>query len=384
MTTQIFQIPSRIVFGCGAVASVGEEAKVFGSTALVVTGRSSATKTGMLKTVTDALEGAGVTPVVFAEVEADPSSETVDAGVALAKEKGCDVIVALGGGSPLDAAKAVSLLLKNPGTIQDYEGFQPFEPGVPLVAVPTTAGTASEITRFTVITDAQRSVKMLIGGRGIIPKVALLDPELTVTMPPDVTAATGMDALTHAIEAYISKRATPMTDLHALKAVELIGANLVKASTCPDDLAAREGMLMGQMQAGFAFSNSSVALVHSMSRPLGANFGIPHGQANAMLLPAVMEYNRISCPERFAAVAEALGENVEGLSLRDAAVTAVDSVAQLFCETGLPALLKDFGVTQNDIPALAEDALASGSTPNNPRKPTLEDIQALYAAILDE
>lgn len=382
MSLQIFQIPPRILFGNGCVAKVGEEAAKLGRTALVVTGASSSTRTGALDKVTSALEASGVTPVVFAQVESDPSVHTVNKGVALARDEGCDVVVALGGGSPLDAAKAVSLLLTNTGVVQDYEGFVPFAPGAPIIAIPTTAGTGSEVTRFTVITDTERRIKMLIGGEGIIPRVALLDPELTLSMPPSVTAATGMDALTHAIEAYISRRAMPLTDVNALKAIELIGANLIKAVTDPGNRAAREAMLLGQLFAGFAFSNSSVALVHSMSRPLGANFGVPHGTANALLLPVVMGYNRPSCPERLADVARALGEDITGLSSRDASRLCVEILAEIFEETGLPANLSEFGVAPADIPRLAEDALASGSTLNNPRKPTLEDIAELYMEIM--
>lgn len=382
MTMQVFQTPERIVFGCGSIKTVGSEAAKFGTSALVVTGKSSAAKTGMLDKVADSLKEAGITPVIFAEVEQDPSVNTVNKGVDYAREKGCDVIVALGGGSPLDAAKAISLLITNKGTIQDYEGFQSQKPGMPVIAIPTTAGTASEVTRFTVITDTERKIKMLIGGEGIIPKVALLDPELTETMPAGVTAATGMDALTHAIEAYISRRSIFMTDIHALKAIELIGANLIKAVTDPENIEAREGMLMGQLQAGFAFSNSSVALVHSMSRPLGANFSIPHGKANAMLLAAVMEYNRLACPEKLKNVAVALGENVDGMSVREAASAAVKSLYTLFEETGLPDTLAEYGITEKDLSGLAEDALASGSTANNPRKPELEDVVAIYSSIL--
>ncbi len=382
MSMQIFQAPGRIIFGCGSVHSVGEECAKYGTTALVVTGKSSAAKTGMLDKVSASLKEVGVLPVIFAEVEQDPSVTTVNKGVAFARQKGCDVIVALGGGSPLDAAKAISLLLTNEGEIQDYEGFKPHKQGMPLVAVPTTAGTASEVTRFTVITDTERKLKMLVGGDGIIPKVALLDPELTITMPAGVTAATGMDALTHAIEAYISRRAMPLTDIHAIKAIELIGGNLIKAVTDPENIVAREAMLLGQLHAGFAFSNSSVALVHSMSRPLGANFSIPHGKANAMLLPAVMDYNRLACPEKLKDVASALGEDTEGLSPREGALVGVESLFKIFSETGLPATLTEYGVTEKDLTALAEDAIASGSTANNPRKPMLNDVISIYSSIL--
>eukprot|EP01022_Parablepharisma_sp_SALTPOND_P017187 TRINITY_DN2694_c1_g2_i1.p1 TRINITY_DN2694_c1_g2~~TRINITY_DN2694_c1_g2_i1.p1 ORF type:complete len:1693 (+),score=399.45 TRINITY_DN2694_c1_g2_i1:31868-36946(+) len=382
MSDIIFQVPPRIVFGAGSAHKVGEEAKAFGATAMIVTGRSSTTRTGALDKIATSLETAGMTVVKFAEVESDPSVATVEKGAALAKDKGVDVLVALGGGSPMDAAKGIAILMTNDGPIQKYEKEQPSAAATPIIAVPTTAGTASEITRFTVITDPEAKIKMLIAFAGIIPKVAVLDPELTVSMPPSVTAATGMDALTHAMEAYISKAGNQLTAVQAIEAIELIGANLVPAVVNGNNMEARQNMLLGQMLAGFAFGNASVALVHSMSRPLGAHFGIPHGTANAMLLPAVMAFNRSACPEKFERIAMALGEPVDDLSLRDASYMAIEALESLFEETGLPGRLSDFGVTADAIPQMAQDAFASGSTNNNPRVPTVEDITEIYTSIL--
>ncbi len=382
MSRFVFQIPPKIVFGQGVSDAIGEEAKAFGQTALIVTGKTSTTRTGALDRVKHSLEAAGVQAIPFPEVENDPSVATVEKGAALAREHGVDVFVALGGGSPMDAAKGMAILLANGGAIQDYEKTPPPKPGAPIIAVPTTAGTASEITRFTVITDPEAKVKMLIGTPGVIPRVAVLDPELTVSMPPDFTAATGMDALTHATEAYISKVGNQLTAVQALEAIELIGKNLVRAVMNGQDMEARQNMLLGQMLAGFAFGNASVALVHAMSRPLGAHFSVPHGKANAMLLAPVMAYNRPACPEKLARVAKALGENVESLSLRSASTVAVESLADLFEETGLPPRLSAYGVARQDIPQLAKDAFASGSCNFNPRVPTLEDITAIYESIL--
>jgi 1,3-propanediol dehydrogenase/alcohol dehydrogenase len=382
MKEYMFQSPARIHFGCGAVSKSGTEAARFGKSALVVTGQGSSGRTGSLDAVLASLKVAGVAATVYAQVESDPSVKTVEAGALLARENDCDVIVALGGGSPLDAAKGIAMLLTNGGKVTDYECKAPEKDGTPIIAVPTTAGTGSEITRFTVLTDTDRKVKMLIQGAGLIPKVALLDPKLTVSMPAHVTAGTGMDALTHAVEAYISSIATPMTDVHALEAIRLIGENLIKAVHGPENMQAREGMLRGQMHAGLAFGNASVALVHAMSRPLGALFGIPHGQANAMLLPVVMDYNRSAAQERFRDIARALGENVDDLSLRDAARTAVLAVEELLEETGLENRLSAFGVKESDIDRLASDAAVNGSCNFNPRKPDKEEIAALYAAVL--
>ncbi|QGY38638.1 iron-containing alcohol dehydrogenase [Pseudodesulfovibrio cashew] len=382
MSVTYFQSPSRLVTGAGAVAHAGPEAARFGSKALVVTGRSSSKKSGALDKVVESLESAGVTPVLFNQVPSDPDVPTVENGAAMARTEGCDVIVALGGGSPLDAAKGISLLLGNPGRIVDYEFKQPEKAGPPIVAIPTTAGTGSEITRFTVITDTERTVKMLIQGPGLIPTVSILDPELTYTMPADFTAATGMDALTHAMEAYLSTLGTPLTDIHALAAIELIAEALVPATLNGANAEAREKMLLGQMEAGYAFGNASVGLVHAMSRPLGAHFGIPHGKANAMLLAPVMEYNRAAAPERFVRLAKALGENVEGLSVREAGYAAVETLYTLFEETGLPAKLGEYGVTEADLDKLTEDAAASGSCAFNPRVPDKDAIRTIYAAIL--
>jgi len=382
MRTYIFQVPPRIIFGNGVVAQAGREAARFGRRALVVTGKNSSARTGSLDAVCASLQEADVAPVVFAQVESDPSVQTVQAGAELARKEQCDVIVGLGGGSPLDAAKGISLLLTHPGQLADYTTKPAENQGMPIISIPTTAGTASEITRFTVITDTERQIKMSLQGPALIPSVALLDPQLTLTMPGHVTAATGMDALTHAVEAYISKLATPMSDLHALEAIRLIGANLIKAVDSPDNLEARGAMLLGQMHAGIAFSNSSVALVHAMSRPMGALFGIPHGHANAMLLPLVMDFNRSAVPERYRDIAQALGEKVQDLSLRDAAKTTVLSIEELFEETGLEQHLSAFGVQDKDIERMARDAVETAVSAFNPRKPDLESVSAMYRALL--
>lgn len=382
MSHSYFQSPSRLVIGRGCVEQVGAEAARFGKSALVVTGRSSSKKSGALDKVTASITAAGLEAVVFNQVPSDPDVACVEAGVAMAKEKGCDVIVALGGGSPMDAAKGISMMLANPGRIVDYEFKQPELKGPAIIAIPTTAGTGSEITRFTVITDKERTVKMLLQGAVLVPTVAVLDAELTVSAPADVTAATGMDALTHAMEAYLSSLSTPVTDIHALAAIQFIGEALVPATLNGKNIEAREKMLLGQMEAGFAFGNASVGLVHAMSRPLGAHFGVSHGKANAILLPVVMEYNQPAAPEKFANMAEALGENTDGLSLRDAGMLAVEAIYSMFQETGLPGRLSDFGITEGDLDKLVEDAAASGSCNFNPRVPNKEDIRALYAAIL--
>lgn len=381
MSSFIFQSPVKIIYGIDALEALGKEAVNYGKKVMMVTGRTSARKTGALLKTMDILKEYDLEVIVFDEVESDPSVHTVRKGTEKAKEHEIDVIVALGGGSALDAAKAISAMCTNPGDITNYEKNTLTNAGLPIIAIPTTAGTGSEISKFTVITDTERKIKMLIGGEAIIPKVAILDPGLTVMMPKHVTAATGMDALTHAIEAYISKVSQPMTDIYALQAIELISKYLPMAVLDGENMEARQNMLMGQMYAGFAFSNASVALVHAMARPLGAYFDVPHGLANALLLPTVMEFNRPACKEKLLRVAMAMGEKVEGLSENEGSSKAITALKQLFLETGLPKSLKEVGVLRESIEDLAKDAIQSGSVLFNPRKPSLEEIINLYEQI---
>jgi len=378
----VFLSPPRILYGAGAVAGVGAEAARLGSKALVVTGRGSTLKNGSLDAVCASLAAAGLGVAPFPRVEPDPSVETVEVGVALARAEGCDVIVALGGGSPIDAAKAISLLLANPGRVQDFAAKPATKAGPPIVAIPTTAGTGSEVTRVDVITDVAAKKKMPIFGDMLVPAVAVLDPELTVSMPPHVTAATGMDALTHAMEAYLSRKANPFTDPLALAAIAAIAEHLPVAVAQPGDLRAREAMLLAQLQAGLAFSNASVGLVHSMSRPLGAYFGVPHGAANALLLADVLEFLLPDCVERMARMAVAMGVDVTGLEERAAAKAAVGATRSLFGLMGLPERLGPLGVTEEAIPDMARDALASPSTPLCPRVPTQAEVEGLYRGLM--
>ncbi|OBR96192.1 MULTISPECIES: iron-containing alcohol dehydrogenase [Clostridium] len=380
MDYSVFQSPKKIMYGKNTANFIGNEAAVFGNKAMIVTGKHSSKKTGALDKVYYSLKDQGIDPVIFNKVESDPSVFTVREGVKVGKEEKVDFIVALGGGSAMDAAKAISMVIGNGGDILDYEKVQPKTYGIPIIAVPTTAGTGSEVSKFSIITDTERKIKMLISSNFIIPEIAILDPLLTMMMPPQVTAATGMDAFTHAIEAYISKAAQPMSDTFAIKAINVISSNISR-SVLKGDIEAREKMLLGQMYAGLAFSNASTALVHSMSRPLGAYYKVPHGMANAILLTEVMKFNRASCAERFKVIAEAMGENVEGKSVREASLIAVDTIRSIFLETGLPVSLKEVGVDKDNFRKMAEDAMESKTTALNPRKPTLEQLVEIYEKI---
>ena len=319
---------------------------------------------------------------VFDEIPGEPTTREVEAGVRLLGTERCDGIVAIGGGAVLDTAKAVALLAANGGRLPDYQGVNRFpRAGLPLVAAPTTAGTGSEVTRFTVVIDPDTRVKMLITDSKMVPRVAIVDPSLTVEAPPRVTASAGVDALTHAIEAYVSRKANPLTDSLALSAIRRLTWSLPRAYEDGRDVAARSAAAIGALEAGLAFSNASVALVHGMSRPLGAVFGVPHGIANAMLLPTVMEYSLAAAPGRYRDVAQALGVDTRGTDDEAATGQGLALVQDRCRRLGIPSL-SGYGIDpaqlEREARKMAEDALASGSPANNPRVPTAEEIVALY------
>ncbi len=287
----------------------------------------------------------------------------------------------MGGGSPIDCAKGIGILASNGGKIQDYEGLdKSTKPMLPMIAVNTTAGTASEMTRFTIITDEARHVKMAIVDWRITPHVSINDPDLMVSMPRALTAATGMDALTHAVEAYVSTAATPVTDSAAIKAIELIAEFLPRAVANGEDLEAREMMAYAQFMAGMAFNNASLGYVHAMAHQLGGVYDLPHGVCNAVLLPHVCQFNLIARVDRFAKVAGALGAPVDGMAPMHAAQRAVEAIKELSAALGIPAGLEELGVKREDFPMLAEHAMQDACMLTNPRQATLEDVGAIYAA----
>jgi len=382
-------VPRLIQIGGGALAQIADLLdKVGGRHPLIVTDpfmRSS----GMLDRLTALLDAAGIPYGVFADTVPDPTTDVVEAGVRLLTagtgDGAYDCLVALGGGSPIDTAKAMSMLAANGGRCRDYKVPNPIPKlGVPLVAIPTTAGTGSEVTRFTVITDTETDEKMLIMGMACTATAAIVDYELTLGMPFRLTADTGIDSLTHAIEAYVSRKASPFTDSLALAAIEIISRNLRTACFTPGDHAARAAMMLGAMQAGLAFSNASVALVHGMSRPIGAFFHVPHGLSNAMLLPEITAFSASAALPRYARCAKAMGlaDDSEG----DQAATArlIDGLRDLNADLKVPTPA-EYGIDRQryfDLAAtMAQQALASGSPGNNPRIPTAEEIVGLYARV---
>jgi len=381
MSTYQFKTPSVIVNGPGAAKEVGSFAKGLGKKALIVTD-VALEKIGLLNDIKSSLEMAGISFAIYDKVVTEPTMDFAEEGLKIFKEVQAEFLIAVGGGSPIDAAKGIAALATNPGKMSDFAGANKIpRPGAPLIAIPTTAGTGSEVSQFTIITDTSRDVKMLIASLNIMPRVALVDPLMTLTMPQKITAATGLDALTHAIEAFVSVKAQPITDTLALQAIRFIAGNIRQAWSNGDNVEARTNMMIGALQAGMAFSNSSVALVHGMARPIGAYFHVPHGISNAALLPTVIEFSIPGNPKRYAAIAEAMGEITEGLSVLDAAYLAADAVEGLNVDLKVPTL-RELGVEEKKFNSIVEqmaaDAIASGSPGNNPRKATQGEIVELY------
>ncbi|HUK07633.1 MAG TPA: iron-containing alcohol dehydrogenase [Stellaceae bacterium] len=378
-------MPRLLQIGGGALGDVaGILGRVGIAHPLIVTDRFMQTS-GMLAKLTDRLDHAKIRWHVFADTVPDPTDTVVEAGVAVLKSGTFDGLIALGGGSPIDTAKAMSVLAANGGKMRDYKVPNEIPKlGLPLVAIPTTAGTGSEVTRFTVITDTERDEKMLIMGLACCPAAAIVDYELTFSMPWRLTADTGIDSLTHAIEAYVSKRASPFTDGVARSAMALIAKHIRAACREPDNPRAREAMMLGATQAGMAFSNSSVCLVHGMSRPIGAFFHVPHGLSNAMLLPEITAFSVPAALERYADCARAMGVASEGEGNQSAVARLLDELRALNSDLKVPTP-KDYGIDERRyaelMPVMASQALASGSPNNNPRVPTADEIIELYKRV---
>lgn len=383
-----FRTAKVIITGSGASKQVGEECqKINVKKALIVTDQNLV-KLGIPGGVEESLRGSGIEYAVYDGVDMEPIAEYVQEGLEAFRGNGCDCLLAVGGGSPMDTAKAISVMATNAGSIEDYMGLGKIPAkGVPVIAVPTTAGTGSEVTPFTIITDTRRDVKMLIGSPFLTPEIAIVDPQLTLTLPPDITAATGIDALTHAIEAYVSVKAQAISDVFCLSAIELLAGNLRQAWADGKNMEAREKTMMGALMAGMAFSNSSVALVHGMARPIGAYFHVRHGASNAALLGAVMEFSLEGNPGRYARVAEAMGADINGLSDMEAAKRGAEAVKKLIKDVRIPSL-RELGVDKEKLeqlaPKMSEDAIASGSPANNPRQATKEEIIELYKVAYGE
>jgi alcohol dehydrogenase class IV len=381
-----FRVPATIHAGVGCHEKAAEEiARVGGGAALAITD-ANVRATPMAGKVIEQLTGARLLCGVFSDVPGEPTATEVEKGLAALRASKANTVVAIGGGSVIDTAKSVAVMATNDGSIVDYKGAGKIaKPRLPLIVLNTTAGTGSEVTRFAIITDPKTSVKMLIADPHLVPDVAIDDPLLTVTCSPFVTASTGLDALTHAIESYISVRATALSEVLALSAIRKIGRSLRAAFARGEDLAARALMHVASLEAGMSFSNASVALVHGMARPIGAYFHTAHGISNAVLLPHVMAWSLPGAPGRFAEIARALGVDTAGLSESQAAERAVAEVRALCRDLRIPGLA-GLGIDPAKLmalaPTMATDALDSGSPGNNPRVPRPEEIIELYRTAL--
>ena len=369
--------------GSGAIKEIVTEAKNRGFKKAFVCSDPDLIKFGVTAKVTDLLDEAGLAYEIYSEIKANPTIENVQNGVAAFKAAEADYIIAIGGGSSMDTAKAVGIIITNPefADVRSLEGVAPTKnPCVPIIAVPTTAGTAAEVTINYVITDVESKRKMVCVDVHDIPVVAVVDPDMMSSMPKGLTAATGMDALTHAIEGYITKAAWEMTDMFHLKAIEIIAKSLRGAVN--NEKEGREGMALGQYIAGQGFSNVGLGIVHSMAHPLGAVYDTPHGVANAILLPTVMEYNAEATGEKYREIAKVMGvEGTENMTQEEYRKAAVDAVRKLSQDVGIPADLKDI-VKEEDVQFLAECAFADACRPGNPKDTCVEDIVALYKSLL--
>ncbi len=378
-----FIMPGKIISGSGALEAAMPAVARLGKRALIVTD-GAMVKLGNLEALTAALAAQGVEYRVFSGIGGEPTDEMITAGLGAYRAGGCDFLIALGGGSPIDSMKAVAAMSVNPGHLREYMGREIGGALPAMAAIPTTAGTGSEATKFTIITDTERDVKMLLRGDALMPRLAVIDPRFTVTAPPAITAATGLDALTHAIEAYTSKKAQALTDTLAVSAVKRIFKNLPTAFHTGSDTAARGEMSLAALEAGAAFNNASVTIVHGMSRPIGALFHVPHGISNAMLLKDCLEFALPGAPERFADLARAIGAAREGAGDTENARAFLSAVAELCRELEIPTLAQ-YGVDRERFFSLtdkmADDALMSGSPANTRRPVTKADILAIYAAL---
>ena len=370
-----YELPTKIEFGAGISGRVPERVEECGGGRVLLVADPGVLAAGVVDKVTDALENASMPYVLFSDIEPEPEARSIVDGVELARSEGCDAVVGIGGGSALDSAKSIAVMLENEGHIRDYAGQNLVpNPGVPMIALPTTAGTGSEVTIWSVISEKEEKVKYGVGSPFMTATVAMCDPELTLTLPPRITASTGIDALAHALESYVNKTTQPISEALSIRAMELVARSLRTAVVAGENLQARSDMLLASLSAALAFNPTRLGLAHALVMPIGANYKIPHSVGVAILLPEVMRYNLIGNLQKFAKIARIFGEHTGGLSLRDAAERSVKAISQLCEDVGIPDGLARYGVEEERLYDLARDGIATGNVPVNPREPTVDDL----------
>lgn len=378
-----YELPTAIAFGNGALRSLPDHIRRLGGGKALVVTDPGVLKAGVAAQVTGVLERRGIPFELFGDVESDPDIRSIASGIRQAKAGGCDMVVGVGGGSALDSAKAIALMLGNDGVIEDYVGLNKVpRKGAPVIAIPTTAGTGSEITIWSVLSDKASRVKLSVGSPFNCPDLALCDPELTLSLPPAVTAATGMDALTHALESYVNKATQPISEGMSLQAMKLIARSLRGAVLRGNDLQARYDMLLASLLAAMAFNATRLGLAHALAMPLGARFHIPHGTVNAILLPEVMAYNVPADIGKFRDIAVLFGVPAQQMGDLEAAEAGVAAIRRLKRDIGIRQTLSDFGVTEEALEEIAGEALESGNVPVNPRLAGAADLIGICRAAM--
>ncbi len=384
LAANTYRFPVQVVFGEGCLREIAAFARNFGKNALLVTGGGPTSRGPAVETLNAVLSAVGIAVSHFAEVESDPSVETVEKGLTFCREHACDFVIGLGGGSPMDAAKIIAARMNNEGEVSSWDGVGRIpRRSAPLICVPTTSGTGSEVTWAAVITGGKHRQKMSIVSQNLYPVLAIIDPELARSMPPELTAATGMDALTHAVESYVARRAWEPTRALSFKAAQLVFANLERACADGSDAEARHGMSMASFMAGMAFTSAGLGVAHALAHAIGSHFGVHHGKANALLLPHVMRFNLEACPELYRELAVAMGRDVTGLPAPRAAEEAAAAVEELIASLPIPGSLKEAGVAETSLETLAADAfLNTRLRSSNPRDTVLEDLVGILRAAL--
>ncbi len=376
-------VAPEFVFGTGALYLAGRYLKNFEASKVLLVSDEGVMKAGWTGEVMKSLEDEGIDYSVYCDVTPNPRAEEVMTGARKYKDEGCDIIVAVGGGSPIDCAKGIGIVSTNRRNILKFAGVDKVEvPGPPLICIPTTAGSSADVSQFAIITDLKEKTKVSIISKALVPDVSLIDPAATATMPLDLTAFTGIDALTHAVESYVSNASSPITEMFALEAARLISSNLFETIKDPDNMELRGRMMLGSLEAGLSFSNASLGAAHAMVHSLGGFLDLPHGECNAIILSHVVRYNYDACPERYQKIGEAIGQDLSGMSDAEKKPAIIEAIVRLEKQAGVDKTLGQLGVTKEDIPALARKAMNDVCIVTNPRPVSVKDIEAIYEEAL--